>query len=800
LFRKLLGVVIVAALAVGCPSDEPAVPTTVNVSQASVDFDAVGATQQLSATVLDQDGDPIADANVTWSSGNQQIATVDNTGLVMSAGNGTTQITASAAMVSGQATVNVNQVPTDAAAASGDAQSGLANSPLSAPVVVSVLDRLGSPIADVAVMFTVTAGNGSVDPANTTTDPDGEASTTWTLGPDLGANALEAEVTGFPTITFNASAVSGEPEFVIPQDDNQTATVNTAVAVAPSVLVTDGGDIPLEGVMVTFAVASGGGSITGEDQTTDVDGIATVGSWTLGETAGDNTLSATVSGVDPQTITATGLADVATQIMIATTDPQIAAVNSPVPDPPGVLLLDQFDNPVSGVDVDFDAVTGGGIVTGSPATSGGDGIAQVAEWQLGAAEGTNEVEATVAALGLGPVTFTAEAVMVGPPSSVVAFDGDGQTGLTGAPINFPPAVQVMDANMIPVPDAEVVFTVESGGGMVTGGTVMTDDQGVATVGSWTIGAGANTLDATVTGGGITGNPVTFDATGISAAYDIEIRHLVVPTASQAAAFDAAAARWEELVIGDLDDFDFTGSPLPADFCGLDEPILADVVDDVLIYSMLEPIDGPGNVLGSAGPCAIRPVAGGLTLLGIMRFDTDDLDDLEVDGTLDEVILHEMGHVIGLGTLWSTFGFLENPSLPNNPGVDTHYDGPLGIKAFDLVGGATYVGGAKVPVENDGMFGAGTRDGHWREAVFSTELMTGILGPGAVNPLSIVTVASFGDMGYVFNLSDAEAYVLPAAPAVAGAGAGVTLVDDIWRGPLYSIDASGRITLIRADAR
>ena len=62
-----------------------------------------------------------------------------------------------------------------------------------------------------------------------------------------------------------------------------------------------------------------------------------------------------------------------------------------------------------------------------------------------------------------------------------------------------------------------------------------------------------------------------------------------------------------------------------------------------------PIDGAGGVLGSAGPCLIRDT--GPTAVGRMRFDTADLASLEGGGQLDEVVLHEMGHVIGIGSLW-----------------------------------------------------------------------------------------------------------------------------------------------------
>lgn len=78
--------------------------------------------------------------------------------------------------------------------------------------------------------------------------------------------------------------------------NGQLATVGTAVASPPSVIVkneTNNNTVVVSGVSVTFAVVSGGGSVTGSPATTDSNGVATVGSWTLGTTAGPNTLTAT---------------------------------------------------------------------------------------------------------------------------------------------------------------------------------------------------------------------------------------------------------------------------------------------------------------------------------------------------------------------------------------------------------------------------------------------------------------------------------------------------------------------------
>jgi hypothetical protein len=247
------------------------------------------------------------------------------------------------------------------------------------------------------------------------------------------------------------------------------------------------------------------------------------------------------------------------------------------------------------------------------------------------------------------------------------------------------------------------------------------------------------------------------------------------------------------VTGDLADLILNA---PAGSCGANSPAILEVVDDVLILVTLEPIDGPGGTLAAAGPCFLR-TASYLPVLGLMRFDTDDLAQLEGDGRLGPVIMHEMGHVLGFGGLWgsSYFDLLRNPSCPSSPGVDTHFAGTQAIAAFDFIGGTGYTGGEKVPVENSLGSCPGTRDVHWRESVFDEELMTGFVEvAGTTMPLSRVSVASLGDMGYQVNLAAADAFTktFGAMAALVQVRAKLDLNDDVWRGPISVVDAQGRI--------
>jgi len=223
---------------------------------------------------------------------------------------------------------------------------------------------------------------------------------------------------------------------------------------------------------------------------------------------------------------------------------------------------------------------------------------------------------------------------------------------------------------------------------------------------------------------------------VAPGFQIDLRFINGGSASQLAAFETARARWQGAIVGDVPDVSGT---IGAKRCGnaFPTPVFQGIIDDLLIDVLLQEIDGPGAILGAAGPCLVR-TADNLSLYGIMFFDTADLGFLEDNGILDEVIVHEMGHVLGIGTLWD-FG----RDLLQGTAADPRFVGPLAVAAYRSIGGK----GISIPVEDGG--GPGTRFSHWDEETFGTELMTGFIGTGQ-SPLSVMTIESLGDMGYVVN--------------------------------------------------
>ncbi len=364
---------------------------------------------------------------------------------------------------------------------------------------------------------------------------------------------------------------------------------------------------------------------------------------------------------------------------------------------------------------------------------------------------------------------------------VSVSEGDGQTADVNSAVPTAPAVLVKSASGAPMAGVTVEFVVVQGGGSVTSPTAVTNAQGIATAGGWTLGAtpGLNAVDAKV--GSLA--PVHFTATALqppplpvpgTGAFNITIRWIASGSVRQQQAVTNAAARWESIIRSDLTNIPMTA---PAAACFTAQPAINENVDDMLMFVELVPIDGAGKVLGEAGPCYVRS-EDGLPVVGHLKLDTADLQQMESYGTLDDVVLHEMGHILGIGTLWSSANLLTGAGTP-----DPVFTGMSAVSAYNVLGGL----GATVPVENTGA--DGTRDGHWRESVFGNELMTGYIG-GTPNPVSAMTIASLQDLGYGANTSAASTYTLSSTSGNLTTGVDLRTREHVKR-PKYKIDRHGK---------
>ena len=602
---------------------------------------------------------------------------------------------------------------------------------------------------------------------------------------------------GAATVTAAAGEASGAASVQVAQvatsitkaGDAQTGAAGAPLPEPLRVEVRDRLGAPVAGVTVGFAVTLGGGSVSAPTAVTSADGVVAV-SWTLGTTTGTTQqVVASAPGVASTSFSATPVAGPPAMATAVAGDGQVAASGTPVAVAPRLRVVDAYENSVTGLAVEFTVTAGGGSVAGGSQTTDGGGTAAPTSWTLGPAAGTNTLTASFPGTALPAVVFTASS---GTAGSLVRAAGDNQAAMAGTAVPTAPRVVVRDGGGAPLPGVTVVFAVTGGGGSLSGAAATTDATGTATLGGWTLGPAAEPNTLTATAQGIAAPPVSFRATGCTgggAGYAMTLCFTAPVSPSQRAAYESAAARWSEIIRGDLPDIPMN---VPAGSCGAGTPSLNMTVDDLVIFASVENIDGPGQILGQAGWCYRR--TGGLPLVGIMRFDAADVAGLESSGRFVDVVLHEMGHVLGLSAgLWNTLGLLKDPSTTETA-LDTYFDGAGAIAAFDAVGGTAYGGGRKVPVENTG--GPGTMNSHWRESVLGNELMTGFLNQGS-NPLSIVTVRALADMGYTVDVSAADAYTLGSALRADGrAGPVLHLHRDEYEGPRYTVDRTGRRTLVR----
>ncbi len=134
--------------------------------------------------------------------------------------------------------------------------------------------------------------------------------------------------------------------------------------------------------------------------------------------------------------------------------------------------------------------------------------------------------------------------------------------------------------------------------------------------------------------------------------------------------------------------------------------------------------------------------------------------------LESVIMHEMGHVLGIGTLWEAGGFeLVDPPCRSGMPSDPRFIGAHATIEHEAAGGVGYA-----HVEGD--YGDGTRCGHWDEDAYGHELMTGFLSSDA--KLSGFTVGSLHDLGYEVDYATADSYSVLSASELGAQDAGQKL--------------------------
>lgn len=271
-----------------------------------------------------------------------------------------------------------------------DPQQGVAGQAVAMRPTVRVTGPSGQPAAGVTVRFEVTAGwgrlGGETETLDVITGADGVAAVPlWILGA-AGLNRVTATVqatnVGGNPVTFDAVAA-------LPAGARVSAVTSVVIAVQPgavvaprpAVRVVDQQNNPIRGLEVIFTAGATGGTVAGGTQTTDADGLATVGEWRAGGSFGtDYALVATVtgSGIANNPVTFVARTPVIGQVLylaITAGNNQSAVTGTQVAVAPQVRVINQAGNGVAGVVINWSVTQGAGTFVPNTVTTNGQGFA-----------------------------------------------------------------------------------------------------------------------------------------------------------------------------------------------------------------------------------------------------------------------------------------------------------------------------------------------------------------------------------------------------------------------------------------
>jgi hypothetical protein len=339
-------------------------------------------------------------------------------------------------------------------------------------------------------------------------------------------------------------------------------------------------------------------------------------------------------------------------------------------------------------------------------------------------------------------------------------------------------------------------------------TYTIDNPAVASVNSSGVvrGVAAGTATLTVTSGTVSMSvPISVATLGVSG-FQIDLRFVGNVSSAVKTAAALAAQRWETVISAPLIPYHVITT---ANLCGDGIPAVDTTETSMMIIIQSDSIDGRSNTVGLGGPCIIRDDAPQFTALGTITVDSADVGSLAQQGLLVSMLTHEMGHVLGIGTLWSDGTVRDSVTyFPNTAaglgGADPVFIGHAArVASAEL--GFTADSSLGVPIENSG--GDGTRDGHWRATVFGHELMTGTLHNG-LDPLSLVTIEALADFGYTvvpeaaddFSAANAFNPSVPVSPSASinvptGPSAAMTIKETLLF-PRFTVSRSGTLHRIR----
>jgi plastocyanin len=287
--------------------------------------------------------------------------------------------------------------------------------------------------------------------------------------------------------------------------DAQIAPAGTALPESLAVIVKDQSGAALPGVNVTFAVTSGGGTVSPASRATNALGIAKT-SRTLGPNAGTQIVTVSAGNVTPVQFTAVSQINGAVNIASTTTGPLTDTVGAVKAESLTVLVTDQNATPIPGVTVAWTST--GGAVSSASVPTNASGLSKV-RFTYGTTATAQSATATATGLVGSPVVISLNAT-AGTAVALVKTLNDGGTGQPAGSVTY--TVQSRDSHGNAKGGVTVDWAVLSGGGSISPPQNTTAASGNASA-VRTLGGTLGGQKATASAAALPGSPVdTFTTT------------------------------------------------------------------------------------------------------------------------------------------------------------------------------------------------------------------------------------------------------------------------------------------------
>ncbi len=410
----------------------------------------------------------------------------------------------------GRARITIRQVTISSS--SGSQQSATVGTAIASPLVVEVRNSDNNPVSGVSVSWRSLSGGGQVSSCTSTSDSNGFAQCSWTLGPTAGTQEMEASIfSGQSKTSFTATANPGAAVKLGYSVQPGGGAVALAWSIQPVVLIQDtyGNTVPASSANVTVAIGTNpsSGTLAGTLTATAVNGAASFAGLSIDKLGTGYTLTASSPGLTSATSSGFNIVAGAPAKLAFTTQPGGGAAGSAWTPQPVVTIQDSYGNTTTSsatVSVAISTNPGSGAISGTATLNAVNGVTSFVGLSINKVGSGYTLVAT--SPGLTSATSSGFNITPGTPTQLV-FSSQPGGGTAGSAWSQQPVLTIQDAagNTATSSSANITLSIatNAGPGSLSGTATMTTVNGVASFAGLSIDKSGTGYTLSASGTGLT---------------------------------------------------------------------------------------------------------------------------------------------------------------------------------------------------------------------------------------------------------------------------------------------------------